>query len=66
MKQKKKKNIEKKNHNKRIIKDIIIRDTRTLFEQKEDYYEPKGVSNFRNNNCIEYENNGDKNRKRIS
>ena len=36
----------KKNHNKRIIKDIIIRDTRTLFEQEEDYYECTRVSNF--------------------
>ena len=34
---------------------------RTLFEQEEDYYE-KRVGNFRNNNYIEYESNGDKNR----
>ena len=25
----------------RITKDGIIRDSRTLFEQREDYYEPK-------------------------
>ena len=31
-----------------------------LFE--EDYYKPERVSNFWNNNCIEYESNGDKNR----
>ena len=36
---------------------------RTRFEQEEgDYYKPKRVSNFWNNNYIEYESNGDKNR----
>ena len=40
----------------------LIRGIRTLFEQEEDYYEPKRVSNFWNNNYIEYESNGDKNR----
>ena len=43
----------KKKHNERIIKDRIIRDIRTLFEQ-EDYYEHKRVSNFWDNNYIEY------------
>ena len=52
----------KKKHNERIIKDRIIRHIRTLFEQEEDYYEPKRVSNVWNNNCIEYGSNGDKNR----
>ena len=33
-----------------------------LFEQEEDYYKPKKVSNFWNYNYIEYENNVDKNR----
>ena len=33
----------------------------TLFEQEEDYYDPKRVNNFWNNNYIEYENNGNKN-----
>ena len=42
----------KKKHNERIIE-----------EQEEDYYEPKRVSNVWNNNWIEYESNGDKNRK---
>ena len=28
----------------------------------EDYYKPERVNNFWNNNCIEYESNGDKNR----
>ena len=42
----------KKKQNEKIIKDKIIADIRTLFEQEkeEDYYEPKRVSNFRNNN----------------
>ena len=34
----------------------------TLYEQEEDYYERKRVSTFWNNNYIEYESNGDKNR----
>ena len=34
-----------------------------LFEQeKEDYYEPKRVSNFWSNDFIQHESNGDKNR----
>ena len=54
----------KKKQNETIIKDRIIRDIRTLFEQEneEDYYKPKRVSNFWNNNYIEYKSNGDKNR----
>ena len=40
----------------------MIRDIRTLFEQQEDYYKPKRVNNFWNNNYIKYESNGDKNR----
>ena len=41
----------------------MIRDIRTFFEQQEeDYYKHKRVNNFRNNNYIEYESNGDKNR----
>ena len=44
-----------------MIKNRIIKDIRTLFEQ-EDYYKPKRVSNFWNNNYIEYESNGDKSR----
>ena len=31
-------------------------------EEKENYYEPKIVSNFWNNNYIEYESNSNKNR----
>ena len=61
---KKKKEIRgKKEVNNRLIKDRIIKDVRGLFEQEqEDYYKPKRVSNFWNNNYIEYESNGDKNR----
>ena len=36
---------------KKEIKDIIIRDIRTLFKE-EDYYKPKRVSYFWNNNYI--------------
>ena len=63
-KKKRKKEIrEKKEINNRLIKDRIIRDIRTPFEQQEkDYYKPKKVSHFWNNNYIEYESNGDKNR----
>ena len=57
------KNKEIKEINNRLIKDKIIRDIRTLFEQEEeDYYKPKRVSNFWNNYYIKYESNGDKNR----
>ena len=63
MKQKKKKKKErKKKHNERIIKDRKIKDIGRFFEQEEDYYKPERVSNFWNNNYIEYESNGDKNR----
>ena len=65
LKQKKKKKIEEKKKNERINKDRIIRDIRTYFEQEgeeEDYYEPKSVDNFWNNNYIEYKSNGDKNK----
>ena len=39
----------KKKQNERMIKNKLIRDIRTVFEEekeKEDYYEPKSVSNF--------------------
>ena len=38
-----------------------MRDVRTIFEQEKDYYKPKWVSSFWNNNYIEYKSNGDKN-----
>ena len=45
-KKRKKKIREKKEINNRLIKDRIIRDIRIVFEQEEDYYKPKRVSNF--------------------
>ena len=32
----------------------MIRDTGILFEQEQDYYEPKRVINFWNNNYMKY------------
>ena len=47
----------------RKVKDRIIRDIRTLFEEKEEnYYTLKRVGNFWNNNYIEFESNGDRNK----
>ena len=63
-KKKKKKGIREKKYNERLFKDRKIRDVRRLFEQEEkDYYKPKRVNNFRNNDYIEHESNGDKNGK---
>ena len=54
-KKKKERNYRKKEFNSRLIKDRIIRDIRTLFEQQEeDHYKPKRLINLWNN--------GDKNR----
>ena len=53
----------------KTIKDKIIRDIKLLFRQEDDYYKPVREGNFWNNNYIEYESNGDKNKnnsKRIS
>ena len=66
MKQKKKKQKErnqiKKKNNDRLTKDRVIRDIRALFELEEekDYYKPKRVSNFWNNDFTEHASNGDK------
>ena len=48
---------------KKKIKDRIIWDIWTFFKQQEekDYYKPRGVTNFWNNNYIEYESNSDTN-----
>ena len=54
--------LEKKEINDRLTKDRIIRNIRTLFEQEEDYYKQKTVSNFYNNHYIEYERNAERNR----
>ena len=54
---------EKKKEKEKEITYRIIRDIRTLFEQEyDDYYKPKRVNNFWNNNYIEYESNGDRNK----
>ena len=45
-----------------VIKDRIHRDTRTFFKQEDDYYKPVKVSNFWNNNFMEYESSGDINK----
>ena len=58
---KKKESEKKKEYNKTLIKDGIIRHIRTPFEEEEDHYEPKRVI-FWNNNHIKYESNGDKNK----
>ena len=50
---------EKKETNERLIKDRIIGDIWTLFEQVGGWYKTKRLSNFWNNNYIEYESNGD-------
>ena len=63
--QKKKEERKKNKGHGRLNKEGIIRDIRILFEQEEkekDYYELKRVINFWNNNYIEYESNGDKNK----
>ena len=46
MKLKKKEDRKKQEHTERLIKDRIIRDITSVFEQKEDYYERKRVSYF--------------------
>ena len=61
-KERKKLERKKEEINHRLIKDRIISDIRTLFEKEDDYYKPKRVSNFCNNNYIEYKSNGDKNK----
>ena len=55
----------KKEHNERLIKDGILRDIRILLEQDENdkyYYKSKRVNNFWNNNYIQYDSNGVKNK----
>ena len=44
------------------IKDRIIRDIRTLCKQEDGYYKQIRVVNFWNNNYIEDESNGDRNK----
>ena len=53
----------KLNNEREAIKDRIIRDIKTLFEQQEeDYYKSVRVGNFYSNNFIEYESNSDRNK----
>ena len=44
------------------MKDRIIRDTRTLFKREDDYCKPIRVGNCWNNNYIEYESSGNRNK----
>ena len=55
------KEIRKENYD----RDKIIRDLRALYESDEDYYVPKNIKSAFNDNCVEYESNGDKD-KRLS
>ena len=60
---KSKRNLLKLKKEDETIKDRIITYIRRLLKQQEkDYYKPKRLSNFWNN-YIEYESNGDKNKK---
>ena len=38
----------------------IIRDLRALYEPEEDYYKPQKIKGSFDDDCIEYESNGDK------
>ena len=62
LKTKKERKQKKKELNDGIIKDIAIREIKTLFEQQQqqDYYNPKRVTNFHNNNHIKCKRNRDK------
>ena len=61
-KKKKERNQKKRKNSERIIKNKIIRNIRTLFEQEEDYCKPKRENSIWNDNYTEYESNGDNNR----
>ena len=43
-------------------KDRIMGNVKTIFEQEEDYQKPVTVSNFWNNNYVEFGSNGDRNK----
>ena len=43
-----------------VIKDRMIREIRTLFEE-DYYYKPIKAGNFSNSNYIKYESNGESN-----
>ena len=48
------------------IKDKIINDIRSLFEQEVDYYKPIRMSSFYSNNYMKYESDGDKDKNLLS
>ena len=54
-------NLFKLKKEKKTIKDRIIRDIKTLFEQEDDYYKPVRVGNFCNSSYIEHKSNDDRN-----
>ena len=49
----------------KAIKDRTLRDIKNFFEyeEEENYYKAVRVSNFWSNNYIEFESNGDRNKK---
>ena len=55
-------NLFKLKKEKERMKDRIIRDIKTLFDQEEDYYKPVRVGSFCNNNNVEYKSNDDRNK----
>ena len=46
----------------RQIKARVHRDIGRIIESEDDYYKPVRVGKFYNNNCIDYEGNGDRNK----
>ena len=63
-KKKKYKNLDKTNEiNNRLIKDRIIRDIKTLFEEEDhdNHFTPKKASNFLNNEYVDYQGSGSRN-----
>ena len=46
----------------KAIKDRIIRDIRTLYKEEDNSYKPIRMGDCWNNNYIEYESNGDRNK----
>ena len=48
--------------NVKAIETKRVRYIKKLFEQEEDFDKPVRLGNFYNNNCIEYESNGDRNK----
>ena len=46
----------------KAIETKRVRYIKKLFEQEEDFGKPVRLGKFYNNNCIEYESNGDRNK----